>query len=98
MDLRSSFPICLHLKLYKQRGSKRIIEIYDESLKKNILLGNENIRSLDTWQRAFQKEGFNIEKVSSNGHPNDPYQNTLIGYILSFQNLCQNVFWKQTKK
>ena len=51
-----------NLKLYKQRGNKRIITIYDESLKKDILLGNENIRSLATWQKAFQKEGFNIEQ------------------------------------
>jgi len=51
-----------NLKLFKQRGNKRIIEIYDESLKKNILLGNENIRSLATWQAEFKKEGFNIEQ------------------------------------
>ena len=51
-----------NLKLYKQRGNKKIITIYDESLKKDILLGNENIRSLATWQTAFQKEGFTIEK------------------------------------
>lgn len=42
------------LKLYKQRGNKRIIEIYDERLKKNILLGNENIRSLNEWKNTFQ--------------------------------------------
>jgi 2-polyprenyl-3-methyl-5-hydroxy-6-metoxy-1,4-benzoquinol methylase len=51
-----------NLKLYKQRGNKKIITIYDESLKKDILLGNENIRSLATWQTAFQKEGFTIDK------------------------------------
>lgn len=48
-------------KLYLQRGNKRIITIYDENLKKEILLGNENIRSLATWQTAFQKEGFSID-------------------------------------
>ena len=51
-------------KLYKQRGNKRIIEIYDENLKKNILLGNENIRSLKLWESEFQKEGFSIEQES----------------------------------
>tara|TARA_B100000965_G_C19517810_1_gene725004 strand:+ start:232 stop:1050 length:819 start_codon:yes stop_codon:yes gene_type:complete len=48
-------------KLYLQRGNKRIIEIYDEKLDKKILLGNENIRSLSTWQSAFLKEGFTID-------------------------------------
>ncbi|KAA3651871.1 MAG: class I SAM-dependent methyltransferase [Bacteroidetes bacterium] len=51
-------------KLYKQRGNKRIIEIYDESLKKNILLGNENIRSLSKWESEFQKQGFKINPKS----------------------------------
>lgn len=47
-------------KLFLQRGNKKIIEIYDEKLNKKILLGNENIRSLDTWDKAFHKEGFKI--------------------------------------
>lgn len=51
-------------KLYKQRGNKRIITIYDESLKKEILLGNENIRSLKTWEIEFLKKGFTIEQKS----------------------------------
>ena len=48
-------------KLYLQRGNKRIIEIYDEQLQKNILLGNENIRSLNTWSKEFSKQGFEVE-------------------------------------
>lgn len=51
-------------KLYLQRGNKRIITIYDETLKKEILLGNENIRSLSTWQAEFEKEGFDINDSS----------------------------------
>lgn len=51
-------------KLFLQRGNKRIIKIYDEQLKKHILLGNENIRSLSTWQNAFLKEKFTIEMDS----------------------------------
>ncbi|CAN5370853.1 hypothetical protein BH11BAC2_BH11BAC2_10640 [soil metagenome] len=51
-------------KLYKQRGNKRIIEIYDERLKKNILLGNENIRSLMQWKLAMQEKGLSIEQQS----------------------------------
>jgi hypothetical protein len=51
-------------KLFLQRGNKRIIKIYDEKLKKHILLGNENIRSLGKWEKEFQKEGFSIEQSS----------------------------------
>lgn len=52
------------LKLYKQRGNKRIIEIYDERLKKNILLGNENIRSLKKWSREMEKQLLSIDLSS----------------------------------
>lgn len=46
------------IKLYKYRGNKRIITFYDEKLQKEILLGNENIRSLDQWEHLFVKNGF----------------------------------------
>lgn len=49
-----------NLKLYLRRGNKRIIEIYDEQLKKNILLGNENIRPLATWRRELHKQQLTI--------------------------------------
>jgi len=52
------------LKLYKQRGNKRIIEIYDEQLGRNILLGNENIRGLSSWKKLFEKQGFVIDQKS----------------------------------
>jgi SAM-dependent methyltransferase len=48
------------LKLYLRRGNKRIITIYDEQLKKNILLGNENIRDLATWRRELAQQGLHI--------------------------------------
>ncbi len=48
------------LKLYKYRGNKRIITIWDEKLQKDILIGNENIRSLDNWKAQFEKKGFNL--------------------------------------
>lgn len=63
------------LKLYKYRGNKRIITIYDEKLKKDILIGNENIRSLAAWQRLFEQNGF--------GLLNDSVQ--YIRYYLPFQ-------------
>lgn len=50
------------LKLFLKRGNKRIIKIYDEQLKKHILLGNENIRSLSRWEAEFLKQGLKINK------------------------------------
>lgn len=52
--------IIQRLKLYKYRGNKRIITIWDEKLQKDILIGNENIRSLANWQLLMQKNGFDI--------------------------------------
>lgn len=51
-------------KLYKYRGNKRIITIWDEKLKKDILIGNENIRSLENWRHLFEENGFNIPNSS----------------------------------
>jgi len=48
------------IKLYKYRGNKRIITFWDEKLQKDILIGNENIRSLSTWQRLFEKNKFHL--------------------------------------
>ena len=56
--------IIQRIKLYKYRGNKRIITIWDEKLQKDILIGNENIRSLDSWTRLFEKNGFHIENNS----------------------------------
>ena len=47
-----------NLLLYKQRGNKRIITIWDDKLQKNILFGNENIRSWEKWKQAFETAGF----------------------------------------
>lgn len=52
--------IIQRIKLYKYRGNKRIITIWDEKLQKDILIGNENIRSLGTWMQLFEKNGFAI--------------------------------------
>ncbi len=51
-------------KLYKYRGNKRIITIWDEKLQKDILIGNENIRSLKSWTSLFNTNGFNIVEDS----------------------------------
>lgn len=52
------------LKLYKYRGNKLIIEMWDERLKKNILIGNENIRSLNEWTNLFKAQNLFIDKKS----------------------------------
>jgi SAM-dependent methyltransferase len=52
------------MKLYKYRGNKRIITIWDEKLQKDILIGNENIRSLKGWQHLFEKNGFDLREDS----------------------------------
>ncbi|MGN6566994.1 MAG: class I SAM-dependent methyltransferase [Flavipsychrobacter sp.] len=56
--------IIQRIKLYKYRGNKRIISIWDEKLQKDILIGNENIRSLKSWNQLFIKNGFEIESNS----------------------------------
>lgn len=56
--------IIQRLKLYKQRGNKRVIEFYDERLNKTILLGNENIRSLGTWKAEMEKQGLYVSDES----------------------------------
>lgn len=56
--------IIQRIKLYKYRGNKRIITIWDEKLQKDILIGNENIRSLSAWQKLFDKNGFHIKDKS----------------------------------
>jgi SAM-dependent methyltransferase len=49
-----------NLKLFLRRGNKRIIEIYDETLQKKILLGNENIRGLSKWRNELARQHFRI--------------------------------------
>ena len=58
--------IIQRMKLYKYRGNKRIITMWDEKLQKEILLGNENIRSLEDWSKLFEKNGFEIGENSIN--------------------------------
>lgn len=53
--------IIQNLKLYKYRGNKRIITQWDERLQKDILIGNENIRSLEQWEALMQAGGFAID-------------------------------------
>jgi SAM-dependent methyltransferase len=52
--------IIQNLKLFKQRGNKRIIEYYDEKLEKNIVMGNENIRSYDRWKQELAQQKLTV--------------------------------------
>jgi SAM-dependent methyltransferase len=52
--------IIQRLKLYKQRGNKRIITIHDQRLGKDILLGNENIRSVEKWTELCSAAGLKV--------------------------------------
>lgn len=56
--------IIQRIKLYKRRGSKRVITIWDDKLKKEILLGNENIRSLAHWSALLANNGFHVPPQS----------------------------------
>jgi SAM-dependent methyltransferase len=52
-----------NLRLFRKRGNKRIITIWDERLQKNILLGNENVRSWEKWKQELICAGFSCESV-----------------------------------
>ena len=56
--------LVLRMMLYRQRGSKRIIKLYDDILKKDILFGNENIRGFKQWRNLFEKAGLRIDDKS----------------------------------
>ncbi len=58
--------IIQNLKLYKQRGNNRIITFWDEKLQKNITMGNENIRGLNTWRNILLDAQFKIQANSEN--------------------------------
>jgi SAM-dependent methyltransferase len=44
------------------RGFRRVGEYYDERLKKSILFGNENARSLAQWRKILEKERFVMQE------------------------------------
>lgn len=51
-------------RLFVKRGNKRVIEFYDETLRKNIKMGNENIRSLEKWEFELKKADLQINESS----------------------------------
>ncbi|MDP4173875.1 MAG: hypothetical protein Q8933_07905 [Bacteroidota bacterium] len=50
-------------KLYLRQGNKRIINYYDDNIKKNLLMGNENIKTLQQWRKIFNNHGFKISNT-----------------------------------
>ncbi|MBI2729954.1 MAG: methyltransferase [Sphingobacteriales bacterium] len=56
--------IIQRLKLFKQRGNKRIIKLYDDVLKREIVMGNENIRTYKEWEMLFQNASLVADKNS----------------------------------
>lgn len=56
--------IIQNIKLYKYRGNKRIITQWDEQLQKDIMIGNENIRSFKAWKELFRNHHFHIDPQS----------------------------------
>jgi len=52
------------LKLYKQRGNRRIVEITDEKTGEKVLLGNENIRSIKAWTHLLANHQMKLDKNS----------------------------------
>ena len=55
-----------NLKLIKQRGFKKVKTIYDEVLEKEILIGDENIRSLSAWDALLSKNNLSLNHDSLN--------------------------------
>ena len=55
-----------NLKLIKLRGLKKVKTIYDEVLQKEILIGDENIRSLSAWDELLSKNNLSLNYDSLN--------------------------------
>jgi SAM-dependent methyltransferase len=56
--------IIQNIKLIRQRGFNKVVEVYDESLQKTVVFGDENIRSLSQWKKILRNDGFSIETDS----------------------------------
>jgi len=83
-------------RLFLKRGNKRIKTIYDENLQKNILIGDENIRSINKWNKIFSENGFSINNNKTEFirfyFPNKFKNNSLNDIIKKEQNL-----WRKNK-
>ncbi len=53
--------IICKLKHFRERGFKRVIEIYDEKLEEKMMFGDENTRSMSAWEKIFKLNSFEID-------------------------------------
>ncbi len=53
------------MKLYRQRGAERVMTYWDESLGKEVTMGNENIRGIATWQALFAAQGMRVDPAAT---------------------------------
>ena len=58
--------IVQNLKLIKQRGFKKVKTIYDKVLEKEILIGDENIRSLSIWENLLSTNNLSLNHNTLN--------------------------------
>ena len=56
--------IIQNVKLLRQRGFNKKIEVYDENLEKTVVFADESIRPLKQWEKVLLKEGFVVQKNS----------------------------------
>ena len=56
--------IIQNIKLIRQRGFKKVKEVYDSKQDKTFLLGDENIRSLNKWRTSCEKHDLKINEES----------------------------------
>jgi len=56
--------IVCNIKHFRERGFRRVKTIYDERLKKDILIGDENTRSLKSWRKEFEIMPFEFDEES----------------------------------
>ncbi len=80
--------------LFVQRGNKRVISMYDETLQKEVLMGNENIRPEKLWRKHFEKADFVMDENSLQ------YISFLPSYRFNEDNLQKNIekeqrIWKK---
>lgn len=83
------------MMLFAQRGNKRVISVYDENLRKEVPMGNENIRPEKTWRKHFEKAGFHMEEGSLQ------YIRLLPSIFFNMENMKKNVeieqkIWKKS--
>ncbi len=84
-----------NIKHFRERGFRRVKKIYDERLKKEILIGDENTRSLRKWRKEFSSMPFTFDENSIDYiryyFPNK-YQNTPVEDIIADEKLL----WKKS--